>query len=93
MLETFIESEEDYNAFFRPAIHDSIRQVLKFYGLNSGNQIYFNGENEITPLVGSLATDDVRSTRYTDGVFRNKIFVTAEVEPVSYTHLTLPTKA
>lgn len=80
MLETFIESEEDYNAFFRPAIHDSIRQVLKFYGLNSGNQIYFNGENEITPLVGSLATDDVRSTRYTDGVFRNKIFVTAEVE-------------
>lgn len=81
MLETFIETEEDYNAFFRPAIHDSIRQVLKFYGLESTAQIYYNGENEIAKLVGSDATDDVRSNRYTDGVFRNKIFITTEVEP------------
>lgn len=80
MFNTFIESEEDYNAFFRPAIMDSIRQVLKFYGLDSGNQIYFNGENEIAKLVGNNATDDDRSVRYTDGVFRNKIFIATEVE-------------
>ena len=80
MLNTFIESEEDYNAFFRPAIMDSIRQVLKFYGLDSTAQIYYNGENEIAKLVGSNATDDARSTRYTDGIFRNKIFITTEVE-------------
>jgi hypothetical protein len=80
MLNTFIESEEDYNAFFRPAIMDSIRQVLKFYGLDSTAQIYYNGENEIAKLVGNNATDDDRAGRYTDGVFRNKIFITPEVE-------------
>lgn len=80
MFETFIETEEDYNAFFRPAIMDSIRQVLKFYRLDSETQIIFNGENEVTDLVGANVGDGDYANRYTDGIFRNKIYITTDVD-------------
>ena len=79
MLNTFIESEEDYNTFFRPAIFDSLRQILKTYRLDRGQRIYYNGDNEITDQVGSNATDNAQTNRYTDGIFRNKMYVTTEV--------------
>lgn len=81
MLKTFIESEEDYNSFFRPAILDSLRATLRFYNLQSAAQIYYNGESEVARLVGSGSTDGDRAARFTDGIFRNKVFVTTEVEP------------
>jgi hypothetical protein len=80
MLETFVESEEDYNAFFRPAVLDSLRATLRFYNLQSAAQIYYNGENEVAKLVGNNMGDGDRAAFYTDGIFRNKIFVTTEVE-------------
>lgn len=81
MLKTFVESEEDYNSFFRPAVLDSLRATLKFYSLQSAAQIYYNGESEVAKIVGSNMSDGDRAVRFTDGIFRNKIFVTTEVEP------------
>lgn len=78
MLKSTVPSEEDYKNFLRPAVYDSLRQVLKFYGLETASQIYYNGENEIAKLVGSNATDRMGTDEYTDGVFRNKIFIVPE---------------
>lgn len=81
MLNTFVDAEEEYNTFFRPAVYDSLRQVLKFYGLESTAQIIYNGEVEIGRMVGVNATDNPRANRFTDGVYRNKIFIVPEIEP------------
>lgn len=81
MLNTFVEAQEEYNTFFRPAVYDSLRAVLKFYGLESSAQIYYNGEAEIAKMVGVNTTDNLKANRYTDGIYRNKIYIVPEVEP------------
>lgn len=84
MFKTFIKSDEDYNTFTRPAIYDSIRRVLGFYGLSNVAEIYYNGEAEIASLVGSDATETVRDSRFTDGVYRNKLYIVPEIEHSEY---------
>lgn len=84
MLKTFIPAEESYNTFTRPAIYDSLRQMLKFYGLESNAQIYYNGEYEISKLVGSNTSDSPLAGRYTDGIYRNKLFIVPEIEPTEF---------
>lgn len=81
ILKTSVPSEEDYRSFVRPAVLDSLRQMLKFYGLESTAQIYYNGHDEVAKLIGANATDKYRSDIFTDGVMRNKLFVVAEFEP------------
>lgn len=81
MLHTFIPAAETYRNSTRPGIYDSLKRVLRFYSLESTAQIFFNGENEIAKLVGSNATDKPRTGIYTDGMFRNKLYITAEVDP------------
>lgn len=78
MLKTFVPAEDEYNSFTRPAVYDSIKKVLKFYGLEDTSRIFYNGENEIAKLVGSDATDKRLTDIHTDGVYGNKLFVTAE---------------
>lgn len=80
MLKAKVFSEDDYRSFLRPAVFDSIQQMLRFYGLESATQVYYNGEIEIAKLVGSNSTDPIRTDTFTDGVYRNKIFVVAEFE-------------
>lgn len=79
MLKTFIATEEPYDAFLRPAIYDSIKAVLQFYKLESAANIYYNGDNEIAKLVGNNRTDSPDAQRYTDGTFRDKIFIVPEI--------------
>lgn len=84
LLKTTMMSEEDYKSFSRPAVLDSLRRMLKFYGLESTAEIYFNGRNDIAPVIGSRAGDGQRTNLYTDGMFRNKIFVVAEYEDTPF---------
>lgn len=80
MLNTFIATEENYDAYLRPAIYDSIKAVLAYYRLDSAANIYYNGQNEIAKLVGTNRTDSPTAAHYTDGIFRNKIFITPDVQ-------------
>lgn len=80
MFETFIATEENYDAYLRPAIYDSLKAVLAYYKLDSAANIYYNGRNEIAKLVGSNSGDSPTADRYTDGIFRNKIFIVPEVD-------------
>lgn len=80
MLKTNIAAAEKYRNALRPAILDSVREVLNFYGVESAAQIYLNGENETAKLIGTDADSGLRGDLYTDGVFRNKVFVVAETQ-------------
>ena len=84
MLRAMVDVEENYHSFLRPAVYDSLRQVLKYYGLESSDQIYYNGENEISKLVGSDATDRPGTDQYTDGVYRNKLYIVPEFTPTDF---------
>lgn len=84
LLKTFVPADEDYRNFLRPAIYDSVRRVLKFYGLESSTQIIYNGESDVTKLVGSNSTDPYRTDNYTDGVYRNKLYVIPEFEETPF---------
>lgn len=84
MLKTFVKADEVYRNFTRPAIYDSLKSMLKYYGIDSAAEIYFNGQNEVAKLVGSNSTDGPRTDIFTDGVFRNKIFIVAEVERTAF---------
>lgn len=86
MLDTFVASEETYDAFLRPAIYDSIKAVLAFYRLESAANIYYNGENEISKLVGSNRTDKPEDQRYTDGIFREKVFIVPDIQRSEFWH-------
>lgn len=73
-LNTFIPSQETYANYTRPMTYESIRRVLRFYGLEGSRQVFYTGESEIAKLVGSDSTDGLRGDLFTDGVFREKIF-------------------
>jgi hypothetical protein len=79
MLNTTLEVEENYHNFLRPVIHESIRRILQFYGLQGIAQIYYNGENEIANLVGANQQDSPFASRYTDMLFRNKLYIVPEI--------------
>ena len=79
-LKTFVHAAETYRNSTRPGIYESVRTMLKFYGLQSAANIFFNGEAEIAKLVGSNSGDAPRTDIYTDGTFRNKVFVVADIE-------------
>ena len=80
LLKSTVMSMEDYKTFSRPAVMDSLHRVLKFYGLESSADIYYNEDNDFTPLVGSFKRDQVRTNTFTDGIWRNKIFIIPEWE-------------
>jgi hypothetical protein len=84
MLKSIVMSEDDYASFFRPAVLDSLRQVLKYYSLDNASQIIYNGENDVAKLIGSNSDDGLRGDMFTDGIFRNKLFIVVEKEDTPF---------
>jgi len=64
----------------RPAVLDAVRRMLTFYGLETSAQIVYNGNNETTELLGARTNEPYGTAEYTDGVYRNKLYVVAEFE-------------
>lgn len=79
MIKTTVLAGETYRSTTRPAIFASIKRLLDLYSLDD-SLIYYNGETEISKLVGSLNTDKRGSDNYTDLKNINKLFVLAKVE-------------
>lgn len=84
MIDTVVMTEDDYKSFLRPAVYDSLKAVLNFYGLDGTGQIIYNGENEISKLVGSNMGDNQRSNVYTDGTFNDKLYIVPQFEPTDF---------
>lgn len=80
MLQTFIATNEHHDAYLRPAIYDSLKAVLAFYKLESAAQIYYNGGTDVAKLVGTNRSDGPTADRFTDGTFRNKVFIVPDVQ-------------
>lgn len=78
---TFVDAMEIYRSFTQPTIYDSISAVLKHFDLQGSMNIYYRGESEITKLVGANFGDNPADSLYTNGTFRNKVYVDATVNP------------
>ena len=59
--------------------------------LNMQEQLFYNSDPNINCTISEDATI-ITAENITDEVFTNLEFVSNTLEPVSYTHLTLPTK-
>lgn len=84
MLKASVPTEDDYRSFLRPVVFDSIKAVLKFYGLDGTAEIVYNGENEISKLIGSNANDNGRTNTYTEGNYFNKLYIVPEFTPSEF---------
>lgn len=84
MLKAIVPTEDDYKTFLRPAVFDSLIAVLKFYGLEGSAEIIYNGENEISKLVGSNANDNQRTNTYTEGSLHNRLYIVPEFTPSEF---------
>lgn len=81
-IKTFVDVGELYRNAQRPAILSSVKAVLDFYGAsNRFDEVYFNGEAEVSRTVLSSNTDKLRDDRATDTINRRKLFVVAEINP------------
>lgn len=80
MLRVRIEALEQYRSFIRPIILSSVRHINHYYDADQDVRIWFNGEAEVTRMLGTTFTEKIRTDRITDVGYENRLFVTAEEE-------------
>lgn len=78
---TFVDGMEIYRNFTRPIIYDSISAILKYFKLDGAKNIYYPGDGEITRIVGSDFASNPNQQLYTDGIFRNKVYIVPTINP------------
>lgn len=80
MFNIHIPSQETYKIHLRPAIYQSLATVLEYFNIHQKHKIYFNGEGEVSKLIGGLYNskrgDDIDS----DLGYDDKIFVEVEID-------------
>lgn len=84
MIKVKIPAYESYRNGVRPAVFTSLRQMLEYMDIGTNHRIYFNGEAEVSKLLGGDASGRKGSDLDTDTGFDNKIFVELERENAEY---------
>lgn len=84
MLKVKIPSFETYKTGLRPAVLTSLKQLLEYYDIDLNQQIFFNGEAEVSKLLGGEYNDKRGGDLGTDVGYDNKIFVELERELAGY---------
>lgn len=78
MFRVRIEALETYRSSIRPVMLSSIRHLNKHFNANQDILTYFNGEAEISRMIGTSFTEKLRVDQETDVGYYNRQFVTAE---------------
>lgn len=84
MLVEKIPSFETYRIGTRPAVLTSLRRMLDYFDINIDQKIYFNGESEVSKLMGGEGTNKRGTDIVTDLNYDNKLFVELDVEAADY---------
>lgn len=84
MFNVKIPSFENYKTEIRPAVLTSLKYVFDYLSLNKNQQILFNGEAEVSKLIGgeydNKRGDDIK----TDLGYANKVFAELEIEEAGF---------
>lgn len=85
MIKVRIPSAESYKISTRPAAYASLKQALDYFHLlKQGQKIYFNGEAEVSKLIGGEFDNNRGSDIQTDVGYDDKIFIEFEVGESEY---------
>lgn len=78
MFKVKIPSFETYKIATRPVVLTSLKQMLEYFDIDLNQKIYFNGEAEVSKLLGGEYNDKRGGDLKTDVGYDNKIFVELE---------------
>lgn len=84
MLRARIPSYESYRIGVRPAILTSLKQMLQYMDIDFNHKIFFNGEAEVSKLLGGEYNDRRGSDLGTDVGYSDKIFVELDSSLAGY---------
>lgn len=84
MLKVKIPAYESYRIGVRPAVLTSLRQMLEYFDIGTEHKVFFNGEAEVSKLLGGEYNGRRGDDRNTDLGFDNKIFVELERDLAGY---------
>lgn len=84
MFKVKIPSFETYKIATRPVVLTSLKQMLEYFDIDLNQKIYFNGEAEVSKLLGGEYNDKRGGDLGTDVGYDNKIFVEFERELGNY---------
>lgn len=79
-----IPSSEVYRISTRPSVFKSLAQELCYFNLHQNNKIFFNGEAEVSKLIGGEYNGKRGSDLSIDVGYDDKIFVEFESEPSGF---------
>lgn len=78
MLSVRIPSFETYRIGTRPAVLASLEKMLDYFNINVDQKIFFNGEAEVSKLLGGEGKDKRGSDLGIDLGYDNKLFIELE---------------
>lgn len=84
MFTVKLPSSETYRISVRPSVFKSLAQELCYFNLHQNNQIFFNGEAEVSKLIGGEYNGRRGSDLSIDVGYNDKIFVEFESEPSGF---------
>lgn len=84
MLTVRLPTLETYMNEVRPSVLKSLSQVLDYMGLKDDSAVYFNGEAEVSKLIGGTYEAKNGDNRTTDIGFQKRIFVEFEESESGY---------
>ncbi len=84
MIKVKIPAYESYRNGVRPAVLTSLKQMLEYFDIGTNHKIFFNGEAEVSKLLGGEYNDKRGVDTGTDVGFDNKIFVELERDAGEY---------
>ena len=79
-----LPSVETYRISVRPSVFKSLAQELCYFNLHQKNKIFFNGEAEVSKLIGGEYDGRRGSDLSIDVGYDDKIFVEFESEPSGF---------
>lgn len=84
MFNVHVPAAETYKIHMRPAIYQSLATILDYFNINQKHKIYFNGEAEVSKLIGGLFDSRRGDDTKTDMGYDDKIFIEVDVDYSGY---------
>lgn len=80
MFRVRVDAQETYRSSVRPVMLASVKHLMDNFNMNQDVLTFFNGETEVSRMIGTSFTDKMRADQKTDVGYTNRQFVTADEE-------------
>lgn len=84
MITVKVPSYEIYRISTRPAVLTSVKQMLDYFDINIDQKVFFNGEAEVSKLMGGEGNDKRGADTGVDFGYDNKLFIEFENNESEY---------